>query len=138
MNYNEVFEKDINRKFFYSDYPGKKMMVGCINLQNALDRLNMDEYYVLVTYNEGEVLPEHYVPINDLSAEDGTLFATINPNVKQLYHICRDGGIQRISRLTNLESGSPNFLLGPGPETVSLEELYMAEYNSYMKKGRNR
>lgn len=133
MDYDKIFEQDIERKFFYTDYPGKKMMVGRIGLNNALARLSKDEYYVLVTYKDGETLPEQYMPLKGLTSEDGTLFATFNPNIRYISNICRDGGIQMISRLTDLDSGSPNYLLGPGPETVSLEDLIMAEYNSYIK-----
>lgn len=133
MDYDKIFEQDIERKFFYTDYPGKKMMVGRISLDKALARLSKDEYYVLVTYQDGEVLPEQYIPLSHLTSKDGTLFATFNPGIRYMNNICTNGGIQMISRLTDLASGSPNYLLGPGPETVSLEDLIMAEYNSYIK-----
>lgn len=130
MDYNEVFGNDLERKFFYTDYPGKKMVVGTISLQNAIVRLDKDEYYILVTYKEGEKIPEQYVPLSQLKSDDGTLFATINPATRFSY-ICNDGGIQRISRLSDLDSGSPNYLLGPGPDTVALADLVAQEHNYY-------
>ena len=137
MNYDDFFKEDINRKFFFSDYPGKKMVDGVISLKNAKERLNMNEYYTLVTYNDGEELPEQYRPLNNLKSDDGTLFATINSNIR-LDDLCRNGSIQMISRLPDLESGSPNYMLGPGPEKVSLEELIMEQYNKYCNKKDNK
>ena len=32
MDYDKVFEQNIDRKFFYTDYPGRKMIVGRISL----------------------------------------------------------------------------------------------------------
>lgn len=136
MDYNRIFENNLDRNFFFSNYDGNKIMVGRISLGNAIARLSKNEFYVLVSYKEGENLPEQYIPLNSLTSDDGTLFATLNPNVR-CWNICRDGGIQRISRLTDLESGSPNYLLGPGPETVSLEDLIMEEYNDYIKAKNN-
>jgi hypothetical protein len=133
MNYDRVFNNDLDRKFFYSDYPGRKLMVGSISLSNAIARLNNIEYYVLVTYKREENLPEQYIPLNSLISDDGTLFATLNPSIRYINYICQDGGIQTVSRLTDLDSGSPNYLLGPGPETVSLEDLIMKEYHDYIK-----
>lgn len=132
MDYDKIFEKDLDRKFFYTDYPGKKIVVGKISLNNAIARISKDEYYTLVTYYKGDVLPEQYIPLNELTSDDGTLFATFNPNM-HFFDICMNGGIQRISRLPNSNSGSPNYLLGPGPNTVSLEDLIMEQYNEYLK-----
>ena len=28
MDYDKIFEQDIERKFFYTDYPGKKIVAG--------------------------------------------------------------------------------------------------------------
>lgn len=133
MDYDKIFENDLDRKFFYTDYPGEKMVVGKISLSNAIARLSKNEHYTLVTYYEGDVLPEQYIPLDQLTSNDSTLFATLNPNM-HLWYICKeDGGIQRISRLPDLSSGSPNYLLGPGPDTVSLEDLVMKQYNEYIK-----
>ena len=131
MDYDKIFEQDIERKFFYTDYPGKKIVAGKISLENAIARLSKDEYYTLVTYCEGDMLPEQYLPLSNLASDDGTLFATLNPN-ERFFDMCRNGGIQRITRMNDLSSGSPNYLLGPGPDTVSLEELVMEQYNKYM------
>lgn len=133
MDYDIIFQDDINKKFFYTDYPGNKMVVGKISLKNALARMSMREYYVLVTYTEGETLPQQYMPLSNLKSDDGTLFATINPST-YFTDICQRGGIQRVSRLSDLDSGSPNYLLGPGPETVALDELIMEQYTKYYGK----
>lgn len=130
MDYDRIFEQNIDMKFFYTDYPGKKIVDGRISLENAIARLSKDEYYTLVTYCEGDVLPEQYLPISTLTSDDGTLFATLNPDTF-FYDICRNGGIQRISRMNDLSSGSPNYLLGPGPDTISLEEMVMEQYGKY-------
>ena len=58
MDYDKIFEGDINRNFFYTNYPGNKLMAGKISLKNAIERLSKNEYYVLVSYSEGETLPE--------------------------------------------------------------------------------
>ena len=126
-DYDKVFESDIERKFFYTDYPGDKMMVGKISLDKAKARMSKNEYYTLVTYTYGEELPERYIPLPGLESSDGTLFATLNPD-HHIWNICRDGGIQLISRLPDLENGSPNYLLGPGPDTIALYDMVMEQY----------
>ena len=133
MDYDKIFEQNIDRKFFYTDYPGKKMMVGKISLNHAIARLSKGEYYTLVTYQEGEKLPKEYIPLNGLTSEDGTLFATFNPGIRYLHNICVNGGIQMISRLPDSKTGSPRYLLGPGPEIVTLEDLIMEQYNEYIQ-----
>lgn len=130
MDYDKVFENNLDRDFFYTNYPGNKMVVGKISLKNAKARLNKNEYYVLVTYNEGEDLPEQYIPLSELKSDDGTLFATVNPD-NNFFDICENGSIQRISRLPDLSSGSPNYLLGPGPNKVALVDLVMKQYEQY-------
>ena len=35
MDYDKIFEQDIDRNFFYTNYPGKKLMAGKISLENA-------------------------------------------------------------------------------------------------------
>ena len=98
-----------------------------------LGRLNLNEYYTLVTYHEGDILPEQYIPLNSLTCDDGTLFATVNPSVR-LWDICRNGGIQQISELPSINSSGTRYLLGPGPDILSHTELVMAEYEHYIKK----
>ena len=136
-DYDEIFERDINSKFFYTDYPGRKMMVGRISLNNAIARLSKDEYYTLVTYCEGETLPQEYIPLNGLESQDGTLFATLNPDIRGINYICRGNdsiqGISRIDFIDRTKPIKPKYLLGPGPETITLEEIIMEEYNEYMK-----
>ena len=133
MDYDAIFKDNIARKFFYTDYPGNKMVVGKISLKNALARMSMHEYYVLVTYMDGEKLPEQYIPLGELDSDDGTLFATINPGI-DFTDICQKGGIQRISNITGLNSETPKYLLGPGPETVLLDDLIMEQYTKYYGK----
>ena len=82
MDYDNIFKEDLNTKFFYTDRPGNKMVVGKISLENAKARLDKNEYYILVTYHEGETLPEQYIPLEMLRSNDGTLFATLNPNIR--------------------------------------------------------
>ena len=132
-DYDKVFENDIERKFFFTDYPGDKMMVGKISLDNAKARMGKNEYYTFVTYTYGEELPERYVPLEGLQSNDGTLFATLNPDY-HIWNICRDGGIQRISRLTDLSNGSPNYLLGPGPNEIALFDIILEQYQAYTGK----
>lgn len=131
VDYDRIFEGNLDRKFFYTDYPGYKMMVGKISLKNAVERLSKNEYYTFVTYTADEELPKQYIPLSELTTDDGTLIATVNPNTN-FYDMCIGGGIQRISRLPNSSSGSPRYLLGPGPETISLEELVMKQYDEYL------
>lgn len=141
MDYDKLFDQNKDVKFFYTDYPGNKLMVGKTSLKHAIERMDKNEYYVLVTYKEGETLPEAYKQFPDLVGEDDTLFATINPHTRlQLSDICRDGGIQRVSRLGSPEEDNPNYLLGPGPETVTLNELVIEQYNACYGKdtGRSR
>lgn len=126
-NYDKIFEKDINKNFFYNapDYVGKKLVVGSINLSNAIERIKKDEYYTLVTYIDGEKLPDQYVPLDE-SLENGDLLATANPKLN-FQDICRNGGIQRITKLSN----GDEFLLGPGPDTFSLSALVKGQVNEF-------
>lgn len=137
IDYDEVFSDDLGKKFFYTNYPGNKMMEGKISLENAIARLNVGEYYTFVTYREGDELPKQYTPLNGLTSEDGTLFATVNPNVTRMDYICRNGGIQMISRLSDTDLGSPNYLLGPGPDTIALSDIVSKQYESYQSAQTN-
>ena len=129
MDYDKVFENNVDKAFFYTNYPGNKLVDGKISLENAVARMGKNEFYTLVTYNEGDVLPEQYIPYNQLSSDDGTLFATVNPNVR-FYDICQNGGIQKISRVQDSEFGSPRYLLGTGPEIVELDDLINGQYEA--------
>ena len=133
MDYDKLFELDIERKFFYTDYPGRKMVDGKISLNNAIARLSKNEYYTFVTYQEGDILPKEYIPLNGLESNSGTLFATLNPDIRYVNNICRNGGIQQISRLPDLEPGNPRYLLGPGPDIITLQDMIMAQYDAYIK-----
>ena len=132
MDYNSLFDQKPDQEFFYSNYPGSKLMVGNVSLKNAQARLGKSEYYVLVTYKDGEQLPRQYRPLEGLTSEDGTLFATVSNDVYTPY-ICRNGGIQRASRLPDY-GNSANYLLGPGPETVVLDDLIEEQYEEYKKQ----
>ena len=133
MDYDKLFELDIERNFFYTDYPGRKMIDGKISLNNAIARLSKNEYYTFVTYQEGDALPKEYIPLNGLESNDGTLFATLNPDIRYVNNICRNGEIQQISRLPDLEPGNPRYLLGPGPDILTLQDMIMIQYEAYIK-----
>ena len=132
INYDEVFKEDVTKKFFYSDYPGNKIVVGTISLRNAIARLNRDEYYTLVTYRDGDKLPAQYIPLNSFESNDGTLFATYNPD-NRFSDICVNEGIQRISRLSDSELGSPVYLLGPGPNEIVMSDIINEQFIEYME-----
>lgn len=127
MDYDKIYEGDISRKWFFSDYPGNKLVVGKISLENAKARMSNGEYYALVTYNEGETLPEQYVPYEGLTSDDGTLFATISPEIN-INYICINSKIQMVTRLER-PGESIRFLLGPGPEKVYLDDLIQEQYD---------
>lgn len=127
MDYDKIYEGDISRKWFFSDYPGNKLVVGKISLENAKARMSNGEYYALVTYNEGETLPEQYVPYEGLTSDDGTLFATISPEIN-INYICIKSKIQMVTRLER-PGESIRFLLGPGPEKVYLDDLIQEQYD---------
>lgn len=134
-NYDETFKSDSKRKFFYSDYVGPKLVNGKVNLANAKAREELDEYYALVTYQEGEELPKEYRTLTGLTSEDGELFATINlENAPRMHYICKYSSIQMISRLNDAAPGNSRYLLGPGPDTVELLDLVMEQYDGYMKE----
>lgn len=133
MDYDKIYEIDINQNYFYTNYPGNKLMVGKISLNYAIERLKKNEYYTLVAYTEGEELPKEYIPLKNLTNDNGILFATVNPNIN-FWDICRNGGIQRISQLARkTPSDSPRYLLGPGPDIVSLEDIIAEQYNKHYK-----
>ncbi len=133
MDFNSIFEEDINYKFFFQDYLGNKMMVGRVNLEYAIERLKMNEYYSLVMYKEGDELPSEYVPLPELKSDDGTLFATFNPKLSMNY-ICKNGGVQMISRISGPNAAFQTYLLGPGDEMVSTYDLINSIYEDYKKK----
>jgi hypothetical protein len=134
-NFNKIFDENPDAKFFYTDYPGTKLVDGWVSLKNAKARKDKDEFYALVTYHDGEELPEEYVPIKDYESEDGTLFATINPDYPfHFFDICRNAGIQRITELPSREDEGPRYLLGPGPDEITLAELINTQYDRYMGK----
>ena len=132
MNYNNILKDDVNAEFFYSNYPGNKMVTGNIDLEYAIERLKKKEFYTLVTYKEGDELPEEYIPIKMSDNNSGALFATINPSII-MHYICRNGGIQKIS-LISRPNANPVYLLGPGDDTVSLFELVNKELEKYTKQ----
>ena len=118
-NYDEVFKSDVNKEFYYNapGYRGNKLVDGVISINNAIERLKKDEYYSIVTYMDGEKLPEEYVPLDEV-LENGDLLATFNPKLN-MADLVRDGSIQMITKLSN----GDDYLLGPGPDTFSVSEL---------------
>ncbi len=137
MDYDKIFNEDINKEFFYTNYPGRKLMLGKISLENAKNRLSKNEYYAFVTYNEGEILPQEYVAINGLPSDDGMLFATVNPDINRISYICDNGKIQMISRLPDNEPGNPKYLLGSGPDEISQRDIVLKEYQTYRNTKEN-
>ena len=153
-NYNKIYDSNPEIKHFYNNrgYEGKKLVAGTISLKNALVRMKepFEEYYVLVTYKEGEQLPEGYIPISEYKSDNGTLFATINPDPFKLRidDICNYNNPSSIQRITRMDMGKrdwihgdpnelisiPDYLLGPGPNTVRLIDLIDSEYFAYCKE----
>ena len=131
MNYDKIFDQDVDRNFFYNEpgFRGRKLIVGVISINNAVERLKKDEYYTLVTYMDGEKLPEEYVPLDE-RLESGDLLATVNPKLN-MQDIVRNGGIQMISKLSN----GDEYLLGPGPDTFYLSEMVQSQVDEL--KGMN-
>lgn len=136
-DYDKIFDENPDYDFFYNKagYDGPKLVAGRVSLKNAIARLNKGEVYTIVKYQEGEQLPEQYMPLENSNVNGGdTLFATIKPNLR-LYDLCANGGIQTISRLSDDEFGSPRYLLGPGPDEVTLNELIASQLADYEKTG---
>ena len=129
MDYDKIFEGNIDMKFDFNDFPGNKLIVGKISLGNAIARMSKNEYYTLVAYNEGDSLPKEYEPYNSLDIVDGVMFATINPDLR-IDYICRNYGTTMVSRL-----GSPKdpvrYLLGPGTDEVYLDDLVKEQYDAF-------
>lgn len=126
-DYDKIFNQDVNIKYFYNadSYNGAKLVEGKISLKNALERLKLGEYYTLVTYEEGETLPEAYVQVN-VETGNSKLLATVNPKLRFNF-ICMDGGIQMISKLSD-----DVYLLGPGPEKYSMSSKLNEQINFYL------
>ena len=136
-DYDKIFDENPDYNFFYNapNYDGPKLVAGRVSLKNAIARLNKGEVYAIVKYHEGEELPEQYMPLENSNVNGGdTLSATIKPDLR-LYDLCANDGIQRISRLRDDEFGSPRYLLGPGPDEVSLTDLIASQLADYEKTG---
>lgn len=127
MDYDLDFSGNIGKKFFFTDYPGNKLMVGKISLKNAIARLAKNEYYVLVTYSKGESLPEEYVPYDGITSDDGTLFATVSPKI-MINYIYRNDAIQLISSSRGSENSGPRYLSGEELDEVQLYDLVDEQY----------
>ena len=138
-DYDRIFNEDVDKEFFYNKpgYTGTKLVVGKISLENALHRLNKNEYYTLVTYDEGMELPSEYVPIDEEIRGD-LLLATFDPKL-QMQNVCQNGGIQMASKLRDDE-----YLLGPGPDTFVVSKAVKEQVEEYkqmdeeMSTGRSR
>ncbi len=130
-DFDKILEEDNQRNFFFNapGYEGKKIMVGKIGVKNAEARLEKEEYYTLVTYQNGEQLPEGYMPLDESVGEE--LLATIDPRMHMSY-VSVDGGIQKVSKLSDDE-----YLLGPGPDQISLSSIVRNQIKEYqeMEKG---
>ena len=136
MDYNSFFEKDINQDFSYTNYPGNKLIVGRLSLEKAKARMSKNEYYVLVTYKAGEVLPPEYILLNEYSKED-TLFATVNPSIHFNY-MCVKSGARVISNSVDEGTTNPKYFINFGPVSVSLIDLVKEQYSKYMSTSMTR
>lgn len=138
-DYDKIYEQN-NGKTFYDNYKGIKLISGKISLENAIKRMKEnDEFYTLVTCREGDILPECYAKMTPNFETEGTLYATVNPDKinGHINYLCRDGGIQMISRLPNSMNGSPTYLLGPGPDKIELFDLVgqqLVDYNNQINE----
>lgn len=125
-NFDRIFDQEPDTNFFFNKPGyGPVLVDGVVSLKNALARMKKEEFYALVTYQDGETLPAEYSPLatqDDLSIR----FATISDKARY-YNISIGGGIQRVSQLPG-----GKLLLGPGPETVSLSDLVGNLYNEYV------
>ena len=132
MDYDRMLDEDPNEEFYYNDnkFPHKKLIAGYISLENALVRLNKGEYYVLVKTNGEEELPSGYIPL-DSKFETEEPMATIDPNM-HFPVLCRKGRIQIIAQLPAKEDDA-EYLLGPGPETITLSQLITEQLEAYKK-----
>ena len=137
MNYNEIFEDNVLKDFYYNadNYPKKILVDGFIDLDKAKKRLEKGEYYILVLYQNGEELPKEYIPVpnqmGNIEMESDKKFATVNPD-EVLNAYCVDNSIQRITNLQNSIAGA-RYLLGAGPEEISLPYLLQNQIDSYKK-----
>ena len=138
MNYNEIFNADVNMEFFYNKagYPKKLLVNGYLDLDKALKRLDKGEYYVLVSYHKGEDLPDCYLTLPnellDFELPDGLALAIFNANVP-VTAFCKGFSIQLITRLPNSLNGAV-YLLGPGPDKVCLEDIVSEQLQNYKEK----
>lgn len=144
VNYDKIYEdKDPNDGGYFADMPETKLSVGTASLDIAKVRAKKLDYFVLVTYKEGQELPETYrpLPAELFPTDDGTLFATVNPTRQFMIHNICISGIQRISRIDNPEDNDIKYLLGigkgPGPETVCLSDLILQQYEGYCREKDN-
>ncbi|MBQ1813043.1 MAG: hypothetical protein II119_03775 [Bacilli bacterium] len=133
-DYDSVFDNNPDSNYFYNTpgYDGPKLIAGRVSLKNAKERLKKGEVYTIVKYHQGDELPQEYTPLNANVESGDTLFATINPDLR-FYYLCANGGIQMISRFPDREEGNPTWLLGPGPDEVSLSELVESQLSDYEK-----
>ena len=124
MNYDELYRSNPDVKFHYNGDKEPKLMVGRVSLENAINRLKFQEYYLLVTYNDFQELPKEYVPLNP-NLTNGSLLATLSPEV-QIHNIVTGNKIQIVTRLNSNE-----YLLGPGPETFDVKEALRDQIDQY-------
>lgn len=94
-------------------------MCGFIDLDLAKIRLEKGEYYTLVTYKNGQELPECYKNLDALDEE--TLLATVKPS-QRITGISLNGDIQSATKV-NSDEFDASYVLGPGPNTVQLSSL---------------
>lgn len=134
MEPNKNFNKDT--KPFYDFQNSRKILINGYNrLNNAMFRKTKGEYYILVRYQEGEVLPKEYVPINDeileyFGFDKQERFATINPEIC-FTTLINDSRIKRITRLDGLDDKNVQYIIGKGPEVISTLDLIYEQLEKY-------
>lgn len=124
MNFNDIFKDNPSREILFnkSNYPKGILMCGFIDLDLAKVRLEKGEYYTLVTYKNGQELPDCYRSLDAL--DDETLLASVKPS-QYISGINLNGSIQMVTQL-NFDEHDACYLLGPGPNTVQLLDLIEA------------
>lgn len=141
MEPNINFNKDT--KPFYDFQNSRKILINGYNrLSNAMFRKTRGEYYILVKYQEGETLPEEYIPINDeileyFGFDKQERFATVNPKI-YFTTLIDDSRIKKVTRLDGLNDENSQYLIGIGPEVISTLDLIYKQLEAYKEANKLR
>lgn len=132
-----------NAKLFYDFQNERKVLINGYNLlNNAMLRQTQGEYYILVKYQEGDTLPEEYIPIHDeileyFGFDKQERFATVNPKIPFTILI-DDSRVKRITRLDGLNDKNLLYLIGDGPEVISTLDLVSEQLEAYKETNKLR